>query len=978
MMYALFFRIYLVALCMAATTAGIAYGETGVKMAGGQAGENAVAPDFHKELRGSAVTKPAVVIESQEVSISKGGEQKDTRREKKDFLDYVPAAAMVALVVGVGVPLFRRWEKKHKDRLQEKRYRSSLHEELCWIRMPGLPGGIESIQVNLDDDTFVQLRFSESLSEGESSESDDLLKQRNELSAERLPHEIIDRAFSNNRRLLLVLGDPGAGKTTLLQYYALCALDQKRYRKLGFTKPPKVFYLPLRELTNHGSTLPENLSQHAKKWYQQDIDSGIIDKWLQNETVTSLVLLDGLDEISDTVKRQEACKWIDRVLTGFKQSRIVVTSRRTGYGGEDPARPQVILTSDHKRASVQDFSREQQELFLKNWFNAAFLREEKPDKKVDEKIWKEKQLAKAKYRSDRIIAVLKEEKHKALRQLAAVPMILQLMALLWKNNEFLPGSRMELYNSVLNYMLELRDKQKEIDSQLSAELARKVLAPVALWMQEELKMDEADKVLMQKQMQKELDTLADRQYVPPAAEDFCDHLVLRAGLLSKIGESRYVFRHKSFREYLASIELVKKTLRTTGYIDKLISSFGDPWWNEPMRFFIAQADAEQFDCFMDKLVSSVGEEEFSPDKMPFLYTLIEEAPQKKVDALCEKLLAKSSTASCQRVILDCLNAICQPGALETLRSFESQKLAKNSFVTSRAEEVMLALASTADVKNMYSPVTVTQPEDSDSYRNRFEQYAEYILIPEGSFRYSVTGIQERVSELRVARYPVTNKRYRAFISYLRSRNPEDEPLNKLYRKVLAQIAHDHAWDSGFIDYYNKGREDIAGLFRSSLDEDRKFGGDDHPVVGVTWYAAKAYCLWLSLLESEGRETRLYRLPTDMEWEFAAGGEEGRKYPWGKDDPTPQRANFNENIGATTPVENYPEGATPEGLYDMAGNVWEWTNSWYDEVKKEFFSVRGGSWVGGSADLSCSVRSGDIPGSWYGLIGFRVVRPSHLS
>ncbi|MBV5326584.1 MAG: SUMF1/EgtB/PvdO family nonheme iron enzyme [Chlorobium sp.] len=964
MMYARFFMTFLVALCMAANTAGVAYGEQGERKGGGQVAETAGAPVVQNVLRERAVTRESGLPESHE----------DTA--EKNFLDYVPAAALVALLVGVGIPIYRRWEKKHKDRLQEKRYRSSLHEELCWIRMPGLPGGIESIQVNLDDDTFVQLRFSESSSEGEPSMSDDLLKQRNELSAERLPHEIIQRAFTNNRRLLLVLGDPGAGKTTLLQYYALCALDQKRYRKLGFTKPPKVFYLPLRELTNHGSTLPENLSQHAKKWYQQDIDSRIIDKWLQNETVTSLVLLDGLDEISDTVKRQEACKWIDRVLTGFKQSRIVVTSRRTGYGGEDPARPQVMLTSDHKRASVQDFSREQQELFLKNWFNAAFLREERPDN-VDEKIWKEQQLAKAKNRSDRIIAVLKEEKHKALRQLAAVPMILQLMALLWKNNEFLPGSRMELYHSVFNYMLELRDKQKEIDSQLSAERARKVLAPVALWMQEELKQDEADKQLMQKQMQQWLDTLVDRQYVPPTADDFCDHLVLRAGLLAKIGESRYVFRHKSFREYLASIELVKKTLRSTCYIDTLISSFGDPWWNEPMRFFIAQTDAVQFDCFMDKLVASVGEEEFSPDKMPLLYTLIEEAPQKKVQALSERLLAEATTASCQRVILDCLNAIGQPIALETLQSFVNLKRAKNSSVASRAEEVMLALLPAAGVTSSSGSAADAHSENSGSYRNRFEQYAEYIRIPGGSFRYSVTGGIENVSELRVARYPVTNKRYRAFISYLQSRKPEDEALNKFYRKVLGEIARDHTWDSGFSDYYHKGSKDLAGLFRSKLDEDRKFGGDDHPVVGVTWYAAKGYCLWLSLLESEGRERQLYRLPTDLEWEFAAAGEEGRNYPWGNEEPTPQRANFNENIGATTPVENYPEGATPEGLYDMAGNVWEWTNSWYDEVKKEFFSLRGGSWLNSSAYLSCSARDSGDPGVWYDDVGFRVVRPSHL-
>jgi formylglycine-generating enzyme required for sulfatase activity len=69
----------------------------------------------------------------------------------------------------------------------------------------------------------------------------------------------------------------------------------------------------------------------------------------------------------------------------------------------------------------------------------------------------------------------------------------------------------------------------------------------------------------------------------------------------------------------------------------------------------------------------------------------------------------------------------------------------------------------------------------------------------------------------------------------------------------------------------------------------------------------------------------------------------REYPWGdKPEPTPKHANYNGNEGATTPVGRYPDGATPEGLYDMAGNVWEWMENWYDE-HPEYKSVRGGSW-----------------------------------
>ena len=154
----------------------------------------------------------------------------------------------------------------------------------------------------------------------------------------------------------------------------------------------------------------------------------------------------------------------------------------------------------------------------------------------------------------------------------------------------------------------------------------------------------------------------------------------------------------------------------------------------------------------------------------------------------------------------------------------------------------------------------------------------------------------------------------------------------------------------------------------------------HPVVGVSWYAAWAYCLWLTMLADDGIE---YRLPTEKEWEWAAGGRRDvadevlkvGKYLWGDEpEPTAKHANYAVNEGATTPVGRYSDGATPEGLYDMAGNVWEWMENWYDDgecVK----ALRGGSWNLNPGGLACFVRVNGFPGRWGNGIGFRVVRPS---
>lgn len=96
----------------------------------------------------------------------------------------------------------------------------------------------------------------------------------------------------------------------------------------------------------------------------------------------------------------------------------------------------------------------------------------------------------------------------------------------------------------------------------------------------------------------------------------------------------------------------------------------------------------------------------------------------------------------------------------------------------------------------------------------------------------------------------------------------------------------------------------------------------HPVWGVSWYNARAFCQWLSNVTCIE-----IRLPSEAEWEKAARGTDGRKYPWGDREPDPRLCNFFSHIGDTTRVGSYsPEGDSPYGCADMVGNVWEWTNS----------------------------------------------------
>lgn len=148
---------------------------------------------------------------------------------------------------------------------------------------------------------------------------------------------------------------------------------------------------------------------------------------------------------------------------------------------------------------------------------------------------------------------------------------------------------------------------------------------------------------------------------------------------------------------------------------------------------------------------------------------------------------------------------------------------------------------------------------------------------------------------------------------------------------------------------------------------------DHPANPISWYQAKDYAEWVG-----------GRLPTEAEWEKAACGTDGRIYPWGNQEPDSTLLNFDDNIMGTTPVGHYPLGKSPYGLVDMAGNVWEWTNSIpraypyraddgrEDPKPTEKRIIRGGSLYNAGYQVRCSYRMIDNPILRWDFYGFRVV------
>ena len=208
----------------------------------------------------------------------------------------------------------------------------------------------------------------------------------------------------------------------------------------------------------------------------------------------------------------------------------------------------------------------------------------------------------------------------------------------------------------------------------------------------------------------------------------------------------------------------------------------------------------------------------------------------------------------------------------------------------------------------------------------------------------------QVSPFWLGKIPVTNQQYKVFIDDTGHKKP-------------------HYWD------------------------DSKFNDPIQPVVSVMWSDAQAFCKWLR--EKTGIA---FTLPSEAQWEFAARGTDGRKYPWGNEEPDKKRACYGQNTDKPLPAGTLSAGKGPFGTLDQAGNVWEWCLDVWDKecyqkrVKqipkgktildplnkqgdKDYHVIRGGSWLSGVGDLDAAYRFW-YRGDWFWNLyrGFRVAVP----
>jgi formylglycine-generating enzyme required for sulfatase activity len=772
---------------------------------------------------------------------------------------------------------------------------------------------------------------------------------------------------------LIVTGAPGSGKSTVLQYIAwtlahglLVGDPELAVERLGLTLPsdregqarPSELKLPLPvliplyayadHLRRHGDgndAHKATLVAFISEYFIRRQALGLPDDFFEQLLVqgqSCLLLLDGLDEVPDEKTRVRVSRAVEDLVHAAPRNTVVVTSRPAAYSG------QAVLGARFRHLHLQPMTPQQVTRLVTRLYQAAIADEGERSRETAA-------LLKAIENLERLRARLGADE-----RFITTPLLVRMIVIVHFSRRQLPEQRAELYREVVDVLLTASYHPDVNVAQALAEMGgalsqrRNLLGELACQMHSQ---GQGTRFIEEADLRNALvDSLAPEAGGPRAAE-MVDAFVAAARQRGSFLDERsgqYQFLHLSFQEFLAAHHLAE----TVREVDKMAAfledgRLDDAWWREPALLllgYLSNSSPNTASALARRLARLPKSSALDPGAPPPDWPPLDERAR----------LAGAALAAA--------GMLEQPNASPTLRAELADLL--TGLLTAGAGPA--EWAETGDTL-----ARLGDPRPGVGLRPDGLPDIVWCEVPEGSFlmgtrEQAIRALRERYGGRRalyerevpqgeltlpafqIARYPVTVAQYSAFVE-----------------------------DGGYTTQRHWTEAGWAWREKEGLTGPETFGPSsdlpNHPVVGVSWYEAVAFCRWLG--ELGGQEVRL---PTEAEWERAARGTDGREYPWG-DEFDATRCNVDDTrIGSTSPVGIFPGGASPCGALDMAGNVWEWTSSLSkpypyqagdgreDSEAEGSRVLRGGAFSYSQDVARCACRYNGHPDSQWLYDGFRLV------
>lgn len=792
---------------------------------------------------------------------------------------------------------------------------------------------------------------------------DTLEQETGRAEASALPVE----QWIKDQQALVILGDPGSGKSTSMKRLAL-GLAQRENAPLPILLPLNAYS---KELDKHPCSFEDYLSDYfdcKRTQLEKSKLQRLFTEALKQDR--AVILMDGLDEVGsnrgEVVAQVEnfVRAWIPDPQSGKKSgNRMVVTSRFVGY------RDYPLTDPRWQTVALNDWNAEEIERFFTAFTLAA------------ECAWvggenHENAQRLAEQERQSLLQVI--EHNQGIRRLSGNPLLASLLALIKRQGVTLPHRRVELYNLYMGTLLRSWNRSRSLDKQpIGPEIdfspTQRLLAKLAL----HLRQTNPQGGLIREAAMRDylLDYYQGDGYTRKEADEqskgFLDSVHKYSNLLIEKGHQQYGFIHLTFEEYLAGFGLALERKRVLS--DKIPELLQQPeHWKET-------------------LLLSLG-----------VMSVVNTDPE-KANGILEALLDGGKTAH----ILFAGEVLNDVGA-SVLGNRMTRNVQQGLLRLMRNESV--DIQQRAEAGRLLGELGDPRPGITVIREGEYKGLPDigWESIPAGTLQmgftdeeaqrsWEKTSTPQHAVELpvfQISRYPITNAQFACFVAaggYETERYWHScEAAYQWWKGEKADLSlldDNPDWKKGYENWLAGEKTRRQPWFW----EQRKWNNPNHPVVGVSWYEALAFCEWLNTTSVyQGKQVRL---PMEAEWEYAARGTQGLRYAWGEEADAVSGNYGDTKIGQTSAVGMFPAGKA-FGLYDMTGNVWEWTSSqWGKKVGSPDFTydqwavqekqrdnlnehalriTRGGSWFDSTGDVRCAIRIRLLPNGRGDYLGFRLV------